>query len=171
MQDERLRCCANRAANRGTSLFCLGAITLCQLVLLALPTAYAHGLPTVKEVQVELSRQEGLYQIPTGLLSAVCWVESRHRVLPAHLDGRTRSYGPCQIKLATARAFGFTGKRWQLSEPQTNIEYAARYFASLLKRYQGDRHKAICAYNRGKDCGKAHCEYVRKVLQAYHEGH
>lgn len=37
----------------------------------------------------------------------------------------------------------------RVMDPQANAEYAARMIAGLLKRYGGDVHKALSAYNAG----------------------
>ena len=66
-----------------------------------------------------------------------------------YADGKTNSYGVCQIKYETAQQLGFKGTAKQLMEPKNNIKYAAKYLARQLHRYNGNVNKAVIAYNRG----------------------
>lgn len=105
--------------------------------------------------------------LPTGLLSAVCYVESKHKVDAMHLDdGNSNSVGICQIKLSTARWLGFKGTEADLKNPKTNIHYAAKYLKYQLKRYGNDINKAISAYNAGS-FKKSNHKYVNKVITAW----
>lgn len=115
------------------------------------------------------------FSLPTGLLSALCYVESGHHV-SAYLanDGGTPSHGICQIKLETARLMGFRGTAAKLKQPRVNIYYAGKYLAYQMARYHHDARKAISAYNagtfkinkRGLICNR---KYVGKVLVAWAE--
>lgn len=115
------------------------------------------------------------YQLPVGLLSALCFVESTHRSHVVHKDdGNGNSVGLCQVKLATAQMLGFQGTEKQLMEPATNIEYSAKYLAKQLTRYSGDVSKAVPAYNAGRYKegvnGKAkNWRYSEKVFKAWSE--
>lgn len=111
--------------------------------------------------------------LPQGLLSAVCFVETRHKnVLVVENDGPSASYGVCQIKAATAKALGFTGTLKDLQDPEVNIYYAGLYLRKQLTRYDGDVVKAVAAYNAGthrvneKGLTKNR-KYVGKVLAAW----
>ena len=112
------------------------------------------------------------HDLPQGLLSALCHVESKHQVsaFVAH-DGSSPSYGVCQIKLATARSVGFKGQEKDLMQPSINIKYAAKYLKRQLNRYNGDTRKAVAAYNAGtyfeKNKRPANFTYVRKVFSAW----
>ena len=113
------------------------------------------------------------FALPSGLLSSLCFVESKHSVTAYHAkDGATSSLGVCQIKLATARGLGFKGNEQQLMNPKINVYYAAKYLNKQITRYQGDVQKAVAAYNAGTYRpglnGKAkNHNYVRKVLLAW----
>lgn len=116
------------------------------------------------------------FTLPPGLLSAVCYVESRHdtSALSPH-DGGSASIGICQIKLATAKSVGFVGKQKDLKVPDTNIYYAGKLLKKQLIRYDNDPVKAIAAYNAGKHRVNKHGlvmnrKYVSKVLKAWVEG-
>jgi hypothetical protein len=112
---------------------------------------------------------------PPKLVSAVCWVESKHKVKAfVKSDGkkRTPSYGVCMVKYETAQFLGFEGTPEQLMDPNTNIIYAAKYLAYQLKRYNNNYDKALTAYNRGsvKPDTNLNNIYVQKVKLAIHEG-
>lgn len=101
--------------------------------------------------------------VPAPVLQAVCWVESRHRNVINHVDGSSASYGPCQVKLATARMFNPRMHVSELLSPERNAYYAALYLRFHLLRYSGDVHSAIYAYNRGR--APQYCNHVRPCPQ------
>lgn len=120
-----------------------------------------------------ISQSQGL---PPGLLSALCWVESRHHTEALNLhDGGSSSCGICQIKLDTAQTLGFGGTAKGLTKPQNNILYAGRYLKYQIKRYKGDLRKGVAAYNsgthrvnkKGQTCNR---RYVELVFKAWAEG-
>lgn len=116
------------------------------------------------------------FALPQGLVSAVCFTESRHNVKAIHFnDGGEDSLGLCQVHLGTARDLGFKGTRKELSDPRTNIYYSAKYLNHQLSRYNGSIYKAVAAYNAGtyrlNDSGQVkNKQYVRKVFTAWAEG-
>ena len=90
------------------------------------------------------------FHIPPGLLSAMCYTESKHDYTSYVLDDRgSPSFGECQLKLATARQMGFKGRPSELMDPFTNIYFSGKYLGHQLKRYNGDIRKALSAYNAG----------------------
>lgn len=114
-------------------------------------------------------------EVPRELVLAVCWVESSYRRgLAPRLDGDTPSYGICQVKLATARYMDTVFKHRIKATPKrlqdefVNAFYAAKYLKYQLNRYQGDVHKAIDAYNKGRVVS-VKSVYVRKVMLAIEE--
>lgn len=115
----------------------------------------------------------GTFSLPPGILSAVCWVESSHRINVVHKDdGKGSSLGTCQIKLPTARMLGFKGTEKELMIPKTNVYYGGRYLVRQLNRYEGDIVKAVAAYNSGTyrqtSNGQAKNQvYVSRVFKAW----
>ncbi len=116
-----------------------------------------------------------VYNLPPGLLSAVCFVESSHRPTVVHVDdGGGDSVGLCQIKLGTARFLGFKGQPSALQNPDVNARLAAQYLRRNLDRYSGSVPKTIAAYNAGSyrvnEYGQIkNRKYVAKVLKAWSE--
>lgn len=107
------------------------------------------------------------YGLPAGLLSSICYVESRHKITAVHHDdGGADSLGVCQIKLKTAKAMGFHGTAKQLMIPRNNVKYAAKYLAYQINRYKSVS-KAVIAYNRGNARGLTSSHYQRKVFNKW----
>lgn len=115
-------------------------------------------------------------QLPPGLLSALCWVESNHKARAVNPDdGGSPSVGLCQIKPTTARGLGFRGTREDLMQPKYNIKYAAKYLKLQIDRYNGDLRQGVAAYNAGKcrfnEKGQIMNRlYVDKVFKAWAKG-
>ncbi len=105
------------------------------------------------------------YGLPPGLLSSLCYVESKHDVNAVHVDdGPSNSLGVCQIKLETSQGLGFKGDEKQLMSPKTNIYFAAAYLKHQLVRYNGNVTKAVIAYNKGHAGNLIQTEYQAKVF-------
>lgn len=117
------------------------------------------------------------FNLSPGLLSSICYVESTHKVRAIHVnDGGSDSLGLCQIKLTTAKSFGYKGTAKELhNSPFINAYYAGKYIRHQLNRYNGDVIKAIAAYNAGiyriSNDGRSPKNklYVAKVLKAWSE--
>ena len=110
------------------------------------------------------------FHLPDGLLSAICFIESGHKIDAVHRDdGGSDSAGVCQLKLDTARMLGFKGTEKTLMHPRNNVYYAAKYLRYQLDRYDGEFSKSVAAYNTGtfraaKDGQPKNRKYVNKVL-------
>lgn len=115
------------------------------------------------------------FHLPKGMLSAICWAESTHRVHVLHKDdGVEDSVGVCQLHPSTARWMGFRGTKKELFNPKVNAYYAAKYTRHLLNRYHQDTFKAIAAYNAGSYIEESkdipvNKIYVLKVLRAWRQ--
>lgn len=113
------------------------------------------------------------FELPRGLLVAVCYVESHHKTNAVHKDdGNSPSIGLCQVKLSTARMLGYKGSEKGLINPATNVHFAAKYLAYQFFRYKGDIVKAIASYNSGtyKEVAPGlpiNQPYVNKVFKAW----
>lgn len=84
--------------------------------------------------------------VPEALVHRVIVRESRYQ--PA-LVGRGGTIGLMQIKLATARALGYTGNAAGLRDPDTNLTYAVKYLAGAYRAANGDHNRAIHYYAAG----------------------
>jgi hypothetical protein len=102
-----------------------------------------------------------LNNVDPALLEGICYVETKHTNVFTPRDGKSPSWGICQLKLGTAREVGYSGPGYGLLQPETNVFYASRYLRKLYRRFGSDR-RAVSAYNCGRPCGNS--TYVGKVL-------
>ncbi len=84
---------------------------------------------------------EAKYSLPTGLLDALVWTESRYNPLAVSPAGAA---GLGQLMPATAKELGVSNR----FDPMANIFGAARYLRQMLDRF-GVVHLALAAYNAG----------------------
>lgn len=88
------------------------------------------------------------YDMPQRLLAAIAAGESDFNPLAVSSAG---AIGVMQIMWpVTARHLG-VGNKSRLFDACQNIHAGARYFRELLKRYKGDVHHALAAYNMGPE--------------------
>ncbi len=108
------------------------------------------------------------HNLPPGLLSSLCYVESKHNPNATHHDdGTTDSIGLCQIKYKTAESLGYTGTPKDLLDPTTNAYFAGMYLKKQIKRYHGNIAKAVIAYNHGNARHLTTSQYQRKVFSIW----
>ena len=88
-----------------------------------------------------VSAAEAQYGLPSGLLDALIWTESRYNPFAVSRAGAT---GLGQLMPSTARELG-VGDRF---DARANLWAAARYLRQLLDKF-GMVHLAIAAYNAG----------------------
>lgn len=84
---------------------------------------------------------EAKYSLPTGLLDALVWTESRYNPLAVSPAGAA---GLGQLMPATAKELGVSNR----FDPMANIFGAARYLRQMLDKF-GVVHLALAAYNAG----------------------
>jgi soluble lytic murein transglycosylase-like protein len=84
---------------------------------------------------------EARYALPTGLLDALVWTESRYNPLAVSKAGAA---GLGQLMPGTARELGVTNR----FDPLENLSGAAKYLHQMLDRF-GVVHLALAAYNAG----------------------
>lgn len=116
---------------------------------------------------------EHIVNLPLGLLSALCLVESGHKNVVSPHDGGSPSYGICQVKLATARLEvpGYTAA--DLMDRNKNAYVAGKILKRHFRRY-GNWCHAVAAYNAGRlnlhvSGLPRNVRYVRKVERALGE--
>lgn len=84
---------------------------------------------------------EAQYGLPTGLLDALIWTESRYNPLAVSSAGAA---GLGQLMPKTARELGVANR----FDPRANLWAAARYLRQMLDKF-GVVHLALAAYNAG----------------------
>jgi Transglycosylase SLT domain len=84
---------------------------------------------------------EAQYRLPSGLLDALIWTESRYNPLAV---SRAGAAGLGQLMPGTARELGVANR----FDPRANLSAAARYLRQMLDKF-GMVHLAVAAYNAG----------------------
>lgn len=111
---------------------------------------------------------EAQFALPTGLLDALVWTESRYNPLAVSKAGAA---GLGQLMPGTAKDLGVTNR----FDPLANITGAARYLRQMIDKF-GMVHLALAAYNagpraveraRGIPRNGETPSYVRKVLRSW----
>jgi soluble lytic murein transglycosylase-like protein len=113
--------------------------------------------------QTIISRYAATYGVPVSLAQAVISVESNYRV---NARGSAGEIGLMQIKPATARSMGYSGKLAGLYNPETNIRYGMKYLGMAHKLSGGTTCGTILRYNAGhgaKRMNPVSAAYCRKV--------
>ena len=105
-----------------------------------------------------------LLGLPFGLLSSLCFVESNHTNAYVPMDGKSASYGICQVKERTARGVDPAVSRADLMNVEKNIWIAGLHLRHLLRKNKSI-DKSLCQYNTGKPY--KNCVYARKVTAAW----
>lgn len=83
--------------------------------------------------------------------------------LATELNFRSCSWGLSQVMGETARSMGFDAEFLnEITEPETNLNYGARYLKMMLDRTGGDVEAALLKYNGG-----ANKEYPALVMAHY----
>lgn len=118
---------------------------------------YANSLDNIFEnVSVK-------YDLPPGLLKAVCKKETRLKNVVNWKDGNSPSYSYCQVKMSTAQHMGFKNTIPHLNLAKHNIDVAGKYLAYLYKKC-GDWISAISAYNTGRCLKNPLTQYSKDVI-------
>lgn len=102
---------------------------------------------TTPEIVRLTERAADRHDLPRGVMLRLVRVESNYN--PRAVSHRA-AYGLAQVRVPTARIFepGVTAERL-LADPALNLDLGARYLKRLLRRYDGDLHTALRAYNAG----------------------
>lgn len=133
-------------------------------------TMQASGIRKKAEAhQQPIDRYTEKYGVNADIVRAVIAVESCYNIRAVSPKG---AQGLMQLIPATAERFGVS----DAFDANQNIHAGTRYLSWLLKRYDGDLHKAIAAYNAGEGAVDKYKgippyretqHYVRRVLTAY----
>jgi soluble lytic murein transglycosylase-like protein len=98
------------------------------------------------QYEAMVARHASANGVPVVLVHRVIVRESRYQ--PA-LVGRGGTIGLMQIKLATARALGYSGDAQGLRDPDTNLAYGVKYLAGAYHAANGDHSRAMHYYASG----------------------
>ena len=96
-----------------------------------------------KKYEPLISEAAVKYGLPEDLLHAMILTESHY---DAFAESSAGAVGLMQLMPATATRFGVTNRR----DAMQNINGGAAYITWLLARYEGNRTKALAAYNAGE---------------------
>lgn len=131
----------------------------------------------IRKVQRHVNRAARDEGLSPSLLNGVIWVESKF--FPK-IRGSRGPRGLMQLMPVTARSIAKRLERpYRPYNPDFNIRVGAYYLARMLKRFDGDLHLALAAYNQGPrhilewiDEGaqspKPRMPYVSRVYRAAH---
>lgn len=97
-----------------------------------------HRLPYGEQISAAAQR----HRVDELLLAAMVEAESS---FDADVVSPRGAIGLLQVMPEVAAGFGVADP----SDPQTNLDLGARYFSSLLRRFDGDVELALAAYNAG----------------------
>ncbi|QIB70588.1 lytic transglycosylase domain-containing protein [Aminipila butyrica] len=125
----------------------------------SLSTSYAQDLVFM------FQRAATVYKVDVNLLLAIAQKESTFN---AGVVSRSGAIGMMQIMPSTAAGFGVSAQ--QLKDPRTNITVGACMIGTGLTNYNGDRAKALSAYNQGSASvsrGTYSNAYATRVMSAY----
>jgi soluble lytic murein transglycosylase-like protein len=118
-------------------------VGLAALTALAFPQMALAGH---SEYDALISAQAAANNVPEALVHRIIVRESRYQ---PNLVGRCGCIGLMQIKLATARALGYTGDAQGLRDPSTNLTYGVKYLAGAYRAANGDQARAVHYYAAG----------------------
>jgi soluble lytic murein transglycosylase-like protein len=109
--------------------------------------AFASGAHAGKsDYDAMVEKHARANHVPAELVHRVIVRESKYH---AELIGRGGTIGLMQIKLATAKAMGYTGDAEGLRDPDTNLTYGVKYLAGAYRAAEGDHDRAMHYYAGG----------------------
>ena len=120
------------------------------------------------DIIIEASRR---HKVDPAIVKAIIMAESSYNPKAVSKRG---AMGLMQLMPITAKEMGVEN----IFDPEHNINGGVRYYKRLLKRYRGDVHLALAAYNagsenvkkyRGVPPFKAPRYYIRKVIKYYRQ--
>jgi soluble lytic murein transglycosylase-like protein len=116
--------------------------------LAALPAMAIPQAALAQRAQYEtlIATHSKANMVPEVLVHRIIVRESKYQ---ASLLGRGGTIGLMQIKLATARALGYSGDAEGLRDPDTNLKYGVRYLAGAYRAAGGDHDRAVKYYAAG----------------------
>jgi soluble lytic murein transglycosylase-like protein len=121
-------------------------LLLAWLVAIVAPTLPQAALAQRAQYEAMIATHAKANLVPEALVHRVIVRESKYQ---AKLLGSGGAIGLMQIKLATARALGYTGNAEGLRDPDTNLKYGVKYLAGAYRAAGGDHDRAVKYYAAG----------------------
>ncbi len=112
------------------------------------------------------------FDVPVALIRAICKVESDNNIFAVRIEHHLKkakwyqqtlfkidqvedyhycSFGLMQVMYGNARHMGFLWKPFALCNPKYGLKYGIKHLGRQIKRYKGNLHDAISAYNQGNN--------------------
>ena len=125
------------------------ATTMLLIAAAALPVAAREGHRASRDANGNLDGLVSKYAAENGVPEALV-----RRIIRRESGGNARvvskgNYGLMQIKLATARALGYSGGSAGLLDAETNMNYAVKYLAGAYRVAGGNSDRAVHYYAAG----------------------
>jgi soluble lytic murein transglycosylase-like protein len=116
------------------------------LAALALLPSSQAALAQRAQYEAVIAALAKAYLVPEELVHRIIIRESKYQ---AALLGHGGAIGLMQIKLATARALGYSGSAEGLRDPNTNLTYGVKYLAGAYRAAHGDHDRTVHYYAAG----------------------
>src|SRR6201996_7661005 len=121
-------------------------LSLIGLAAMAVPAFSQAALAQRAKYEAMIATHAKANLVPEALVHRVIVRESKYQ---ASFLGGGAPTGLMQIKLATARALGYTGNAEGLRDPDTNLKYGVKYLAGAYRAAGGDHDRAVKYYAAG----------------------
>lgn len=125
--------------------------------------AHEAAAPTVAALVAHHAQANG---VPVPIAAAVVTIESRGNARASHAG----ALGLMQIKLATARAAGFSGQAKALFEPDINLRYGMIVLGRAYRAAGGDLCRTLMQYQSGhlatrmSAANRAYCTRAKALI-------
>ena len=121
-------------------------VLLAWLAAIGLPALPQAALAQRAQYETMIATHAKANLVPEDLVHRIIVRESKYQ---ASLLGSGGAIGLMQIKLATARALGYTGDATGLRDPETNLKYGIKYLAGAFRAAHGEYDRAVKYYAAG----------------------
>jgi soluble lytic murein transglycosylase-like protein len=119
---------------------------LAWLAAIGLPALPQAALAQRAQYETMIATHAKANLVPEDLVHRIIVRESKYQ---AKLLGSGGAIGLMQIKLATARALGYSGDAEGLRDPATNLKYGIKYLAGAYRAAHGDHDQTVKYYAAG----------------------